>query len=118
MTPQACAILKTNDLVGTMVWYEAVGFAVHGSFPDSEPTWCEVGRDDLVLQFLGGDTPWEGQPRLTGCFYVHPGDVRAVYDEIKDDIECEWGVEERPWGAREVVVQDPNGYYITFSQQM
>jgi hypothetical protein len=118
MAPQACAVLKASDLPATIAWYEAAGFAIRGSVPEPDPTWCEVSRDDLVLQFLAGETPWAGPPQLTGCFYVHPQDVRATYAEIKDRVECEWGVEEREWGTRELVVQDPNGYFITFSEPL
>ena len=31
-------------------------------------------------------------------------------------IDLEWGVEERDWGRRELVVRDPNGYYLTFAE--
>jgi hypothetical protein len=34
---------------------------------------------------------------------------------VKDRVTCEWGVEDREWGARELTLQDPNGYYLTFS---
>jgi len=30
-------------------------------------------------------------------------------------VTCEWGVEDREWGARELTLQDPNGYFLTFS---
>jgi uncharacterized glyoxalase superfamily protein PhnB len=53
---------------------------------------------------------------LTGCLYVHPPSVDAVYDEVKDRVTCEWGVEDREWGTRELTLQDPNGYYLTFSE--
>jgi hypothetical protein len=89
---------------------------VRGTYPEDAPTWAEVTRDDLAVQFLTGETPWPGSPALTGCLYVHPADVRAVHDEIKDAIDCPWGVEEREWGARELTVQDPNGYFVTFSE--
>jgi hypothetical protein len=113
---QSNVILKTEDLSGTLAWYQRAGFEVRGTYPEDAPTWAEVTRDDLAVQFLAGETPWPGSPALTGCLYVHPADVRAVHDEIKDAIDCPWGVEEREWGARELTVQDPNGYFVTFSE--
>jgi hypothetical protein len=85
---------------------------------DGQPRWlCEVERDGLVLQFLGGDaTPWPGEPAFTGCFYVHPASVEAVYADLEGRINAEWGIEMRPWGARELTLQDPNGYYIVFTE--
>jgi hypothetical protein len=114
--PQVAVILKTLDLAATIRWYEQVGFELRGTFPDDEPTWAELARDDLVLQFLSGDTPWTGPPGLTGSLYVHPASVQAVHDEVRERVECPWGVEERPWGARELTLTDPNGYFLTFSE--
>ena len=62
----ASAILKTTDVARTIEWYRRVGFEVRDVFPDSgEPTWCEVARDGVVLQFLGGETPWPEPPAFT-----------------------------------------------------
>jgi hypothetical protein len=115
---KASLILKANDVAATAAWYELVGFEVRGSFPDDAPTWVEVARDDLAVQSVSGDTPWPEPPRLTGCLYVRPPSVRAVHDEVKDRVECPWGVEERPWGARELTLTDPNGYYVTFTEPL
>ena len=114
-----CAILKATDMAATVAWYQAAGFELRGCEPDPDaPTWCEVARDGLILQFLGGnETPWEGDPTFTGCFYVHPPKgVDAAHAQITGSIPDEWGVEERPWGARELTLRDPNGYFITFTE--
>jgi catechol 2,3-dioxygenase-like lactoylglutathione lyase family enzyme len=112
----AHVILKTLDMAETIRWYTAVGFELRDRFPETDPTWCEVARDDLVVQFLGGDTPWPGVPVMTGCLYIHPLSVTAVHDELRGVIDLGWGVEDRDWGRRELVVRDPNGYYLTFAE--
>jgi hypothetical protein len=113
---EAALILKAVDVPETIDWYHRVGFEERGSFPDEQPTWCELGRDDLVVQFVSGETPWEGPPALTGCLYVHPSSVVGVYEDVKDKVVCEWAVEEREWGTRELTLRDPNGYFITFTE--
>jgi hypothetical protein len=40
----------------------------------------------------------------------------AVYDQIKDHTTPAWGPEVREWGARELGLQDPNGYFLTFTE--
>lgn len=115
-TERLVAILKSSDVTRTADWYAAAGFEVRGSFPEETPTWCEVARDGTVLQFLAGETPWEGGPILTGCLYVPTDNVDSVYDEIREKVNCEWGIEEREWGKRELVLRDPDGYFITFTQ--
>ena len=48
-------ILTTEDLASTIEWYQRAGFEVRGTFPEDAPTWCEVARDDLAVQFLAGE---------------------------------------------------------------
>lgn len=87
------AILKTTDVAATIEWYRRVGFEVLGTFPEAgDPTWCELSRDGVVLQFL-----------------FHPESVEALYEEIKDHTPPAWGPEVRDWGARELGLRDPNG---------
>ena len=67
------------------------------------------------MQFVAGETPWDGPPALTGCLYVHPESVTTVFEALPDEITAPWGIEERPWGARELTLQDPDGYFVTFT---
>jgi len=46
---------------------------------------------------------------------VHVSDVDAVAEKLRGRVDAPWGVEDRAWGSRELVVQDPDGYYITFT---
>ena len=111
------AILKTTNVAGTIDWYRGIGFEIRGVFPEEgEPTWCEVSRDGVILQFLGGETPWPGPPAFTGTLYFHPVSVEGLYEQIKDHTAPAWGPEVREWGARELGLQDPNGYFLTFTE--
>jgi uncharacterized glyoxalase superfamily protein PhnB len=112
----AAAILKVRSLPESLEWYQHAGFQVRGRIPDADATWAEIGCDNLVLQLLTGETPWEGAPGFTGCFYVDTPSVDHVYSEVKDKIAVEWGIEERPWGSRELTLTDPNGYFVTFRE--
>lgn len=114
----ARVILKTLNMAETIRWYTTAGFQLRDRFPDIEPHWCEVARDDLVLQFLSGQTPWPEAPVMTGCLYIHPASVTAVHDELRGVFDLDWEVEERDWGRRELVVRDPNGYYLTFAENI
>jgi hypothetical protein len=110
-------MLKSEDMAATIAWYERAGFEITGRFPDvGEPTWLEVARDDVVLQFLGGETPWAEPPTLTGTIYLYPESVRAVHEQIRGEIDAAWGPEVREWGMLELGLQDPNGYFLTFTE--
>jgi hypothetical protein len=114
---ECVAILKSNDVARTIEWYQRVGFEIRGVSPGSgEPTWCEVARDGVVLQFLGGETPWPEPPTLTGTLYFRPESVVTLYEQIRDHTTPAWGPEVRDWGERELGLQDPNGYFLTFTE--
>lgn len=115
LEPRPVAILKIDDPDRTIAWYVAAGFELRGRLDQDDSTWVEVGRDGTVIQFLAGETPWDGEPRLTGCLYVHVDDIEQALAELKSPVSSEWGVEHRHWGAREVVLQDPDGYLITLT---
>ncbi len=107
LEPRPIAIAKVADLDRTVDWYAAAGFEVRGRRDDPGMGWCEVGRDGTVLQFLAGDTPWESEPAFTGCIYVHVPDIDAASSELRPPVDAEWGIEDRPWGARELVLRGP-----------
>jgi catechol 2,3-dioxygenase-like lactoylglutathione lyase family enzyme len=110
-------MLKTEDMAATIAWYERVGFEVRGRAPaHGTPTWLEVERDGVIMQFLGGDTPWPEAPSFTGTLYFHPESVDEVHERIRHEIEPAWGPEDREWGMREMGLQDPNGYFLTFTE--
>ena len=111
------AILKALDVAGTLDWYRRIGFEVNGVSPEEgEPSWCEVSRDGVVLQFLGGETPWPGPPAFTGTLYFHSEGVDAFFEQIKGHTTPAWGPEDREWGTLELGLQDPNGYFLTFTE--
>jgi uncharacterized glyoxalase superfamily protein PhnB len=45
-----------------------------------------------------------------------PESVDALYEQIKEHTTPAWGPEVREWGTRELGVQDPNGYFLTFTE--
>lgn len=110
-------MLKTQDMAATLDWYRRAGFVLRGRFPDDgEPSWIEVERDGVVLQFLAGETPWPGSPSLTGTIYFYPESVNEIHEQIRDEIEPAWGPVVREWGMLEMGLQDPNGYFLTFTE--
>ena len=110
------AVLKVADMDRTVVWYSAAGFTVRGRGDDPGTSWCEVARDGTVIQVLGGETPWPGEPCFSGCLYVHVDDIDRAFAELREPAVSAWGIEEREWGPREVVLTDPDGYFITLTQ--
>ena len=53
---------------------------------------------------------------MTGCVYVPVGDADAALATLAHPVVAEWGIEHREWGAREIVLRDPDGYVVTLTE--
>lgn len=58
--------------------------------------WYLAAGFELRDQFPGGDPTW--------C------------ELARDGLRPRWGIEDRDWGRRELVVRDPSGYFLTFAE--
>ena len=110
--------LLVRDMDETLVFYERLGFHITGRFPDgSTPGWAEVTRDFIVIQFHTeppcGTPP---SPVCSGTFYMYPKSVTALAEEFRDKVEFAWGPEVMDYGMREFGIQDPNGYFLAFTE--
>lgn len=110
--------LLVRDLEATFAFYDRLGFTRTGVFPeDGVPIWGEVARDGVALQFY--TDPPQGTPATpvcSGTFYFYPSDVQALADELKLATVFAWGPEVMDYGMREFAVQDPDGYFLAFTE--
>ena len=110
--------LLVRDLARTLEFYARLGFVRSGSHPEGEaPTWAEVRRDGVVLQFHT-DAPvgTPPEPVCSGTFYVYPESVEALAAELRGVVEFAWGPEVMDYGMREFAVRDPDGYLLAFGE--
>jgi hypothetical protein len=110
--------LLVRDMRETLAFYRTLGFTLTGCYPDpSAPSWAEVSRDSVVLQFHTepphGTLP---QPVCSGTFYIFPESVTRLAEEFRGKVSFAWGPEIMDYGMREFGVQDPNGYFIAFTE--
>ena len=118
LRPRLVPALLVKDMAKTLAFYRELGFELGGCHPDLEcATWAEVARDGVVLQFHTEPpcgTPIA--PVFSGTFYFFPDSVEALADELREKVEFAWGPEVMAYGMREFGVQDPNGYYLAFTE--
>lgn len=110
--------LLVRDMEATLDFYLRLGFGLTGCYPDqAKPTWAEIQRDSVVLQFHS-DPPIGTPPNpiCSGTFYFFPDSVTALAEEFRGEVEFAWGPEVMHYGMREFAVQDPNGYYLAFTE--
>lgn len=110
--------LLVNDLPETLAFYRKLGFEVTGYHPNrQQPTWAEVGRDGVTLQFH--TEPSRGTPRqpvCSGTFYFYADSLDSLVEELRDIVEFAWGPEVMEYGMNEFGVRDPNGYFLAFTE--
>lgn len=67
---------------------------------------CNSRRRDTVAR----------SPDADGNSLLLSGQRVALYNAIKEHTTPAWGPEVREWGARELGLEDPNGYFLTFTE--
>ena len=102
----------------TLGFYEKLGFQLNACHPDrAAPTWAEVKRDSVVLQFHTeppcGTPP---KPVFSGTFYIFPDSIAELVAELRGKIPFAWGPELMDYGMYEFGIQDPDGYYLAFTE--
>jgi hypothetical protein len=115
---QVVPALLVRSMGETLVFYQKLGFELTECYPDrAAPTWAEVKRDSLVFQFRTEPPPGMTlEPICSGTFYIFPNNVSAVAEELRGTMDFAWGPEVMDYGMREFAVQDPNGYFIAFTE--
>jgi catechol 2,3-dioxygenase-like lactoylglutathione lyase family enzyme len=110
--------LLVRDMPETLAFYRKLAFVLTGCHPShSTPTWAEVQRDSVVLQFH--TEPPHGTPPTpvcSGTFYIYPESVSRLSEELRGRVDFAWGPEVMDYDMREFAVQDPNGYFIAFTE--
>lgn len=116
--PSLVPSLLVRELEATFSFYEGLGFARTGAFPDDgAPVWGEVARDEITLQFY--TDPPQGTPTkpvCSGTLYIHVSDVLALAEEFRSATPFAWGPEVMEYGMREFAIRDPDGYCLAFTE--
>ena len=109
--------LKTVDLDKTIGFYrDLLGFRLDTLWPEDNPTFCILSQDKTRLMFFTDSSQPNHEPIMTGQLRLDMDGVMALYSEIQDRVETEWGPEVFHYDRREVSIRDCNGYSIIFSE--
>jgi catechol 2,3-dioxygenase-like lactoylglutathione lyase family enzyme len=105
------------DLPRTIDFYRRLlGFRQDIAWPEDNPTFCILQRDQVSLGFF---TPDEHRPSTTtgnGEFYIEIAGMQALLDAIRNKVTIEWGPEVYWYGRREFAIRDPDGYLVIFTE--
>ncbi len=115
----AVPVIATADVRSTITYYTSVlGFAVHFVYGEP-PEYAGVRRDSALL-YIAHDSALADTMKRAG---LHPEvflwveDVDGVFAEHKRrGATVVQDIADRPWDARQYVIEDPNGYYIKVAE--
>lgn len=116
--------IAVSDLACSMAWYESVlnfrrVFLMPG--PEGVPTLAHLrfARYADVLLIPGGK-PGDASPGVTLCYTMPDAQtVDALAEHMRrHGQEPAEGPVNRPWNVRELIVLDPDGFRLSFNQQV
>jgi catechol 2,3-dioxygenase-like lactoylglutathione lyase family enzyme len=109
--------LHTADFKAALAFYrDLLGFEVLTTFPDPEPSFALLQRDDVGLQIGGIDGTRTKDQKPTCSLYVDVTDVRALHAALTGKVAIEWGPEVFFYQRREFAIRDPDGNLVILSE--
>ena len=109
-------VLATTDVLKTAEYYrDVLGFKIDDTY--SGPEWAMLWADHCQLYLsLNPDmaTSAHGQqvaitaPGIDDVYIAHKANGANIVSDIED----------QPWGIREYIVEDPNGYHLRFGSHI
>ncbi len=116
--------LMVGDVDAAVDWYRKhLGFEAVMQVPEERPfVWAMTGNNGAVIMFqsresLSGELSNFADMPIGGALtlYLKIGDPDEIYERIKDDVDIVKPPYTAPYGAREFVLRDLNGLYLTLA---
>jgi uncharacterized glyoxalase superfamily protein PhnB len=112
-------MIHVPDVRAAVGWYESIGFSVVNTFEDEVDgmTFAALSYEDSQI-FLNGGGRSSTEDRREVDLYVRTNDVDKLYERLKGHVEIRIGLQNTFYGAREFIVRDLNGFWVTFGQDL
>jgi len=109
-------ILWTHDLPASIAFYRDLLAFQCSNQSDS---WACLQKDnvELMLSLPNLHEPFD-KIQFTGSFYLRPDDVTALWEQLKDQANVVYPLEDFGHGMREFAIRDNNGYILQFGQEI
>jgi catechol 2,3-dioxygenase-like lactoylglutathione lyase family enzyme len=109
-------ILYVTDIEKTILFYcDVLGFRCVNRFEG----WAALQRDsaEIMLSLPNEHLPFE-KSLFTGSFYLHAGDVDALWTQLREKAPVVYPLATFDYGMREFAIRDVNGYILQFGQEI
>jgi uncharacterized glyoxalase superfamily protein PhnB len=119
MQKKVVPMFHVPDVRRTVDWYRDIGFDITVTYGDNRG-----GSSFAMVSFGTGEVMFSSGGRLSSHhrrevdLYVYTEDVDSLFVRIKDRVEIVEGPHNMFYGMREIIVRDPNGFWITFGEEV
>ena len=123
--------LTVSNLVESLKFYKTAGFKIEYERPENKFSFISIGEIQFMLQEDSDNDKWDvaplSYPYGNGInFQLEVDDVDKVYNSLKEnnykiayEMEENWYRQDnRLLGNKEFLVQDPDGYFLRFSEDL
>jgi uncharacterized glyoxalase superfamily protein PhnB len=115
--------LAVRNMKQTIQFYrDSLGFKMGMAFPDADnPEYADLSKDGMVIMFIPAKNVGIDTKQKLGIgvnLYMQiDGDIDEYYRELKDKgVKVVVDIKDEPYGIRDFMVEDINGYKLTFNQ--
>jgi uncharacterized glyoxalase superfamily protein PhnB len=118
MAQRIVPMIHVPDVNATAQWYQSIGFEIRNvnrECVDGEIDWAllRLGQSEIMLS--AGGRP-SSAPRREFDLYTHVDDVDTLRRALDGKVELVEDLHETFYGAREFIIRDCNGFWITFGE--
>lgn len=114
----------TNDISGTVAFYNALGFQKTMSVPEEgdDLVWVMMTNGNITMMFQTFASLAEDLPEISRqngaslLLYINVKKIHDFFDQVKDKVTVLKGLEKTFYGATEFSILDNNNYVLTFAE--
>lgn len=118
--------LLVEDMSKTICFYRNVlGFKPEITFPEKNPLFVQVVRDDIQIMFYLRSEFEKEIPKLkkikmggSVLFYIKSENIEVFYKQIQKSVTVIQKLHKTDYGSLEFAIEDCNGYLICFSERI
>jgi len=111
-------MLESHDMPATLKFYtEVLGFTCATKFDDL--SWFSLIKDEIEIMFSMPNAHRNiPKPIMSGSLYIKTNEVETLWENLKDQCEICYPIEDFEFGMREFAIYDNNGYLLQFGREL
>lgn len=111
-------MLESHDMPATLTFYtEILNFTCVAKSDDL--SWLTLSKDGIEMMFCAPNQHRNiPKPIMSGSLYINTNEVAALWENLKDQCNICYPLEDFDYGMREFAIYDNNGYLLQFGQDL